>query len=459
MRMRGKKLSHPSSLSRRDFLRYGISGLGALALHSMLKPSLLLAQSPRSASGKNVVIINLVGGMDGIAALPYYDGAIVPIINTELRPTLFVPANTVISNSAQTGMNAKIGFHPSFKPLTDVAADRLKIIQGYGIVGEQGRSHDTCQILMSLGASRLSGGEEMIGFMARLMDSQNWETMQYWAISAANASDTNTTKKPPVNLNELASFDFPRTYFENEADLSLITGIQQQLLELQIPRNTIGSKYKGELQALQQTVATVRTDIATQSVGSNTAGNYDEYGIGGSLRDAAKILKAKSTLPSLGLTQKDMLILMSQTGYDTHSDQNTDDLEIDNLAKLNGTLARNLAVFYKDLERFELLENTIVIAYSEFGRTNFENGTPNTPTVGTDHGQGSNTFVLGGPVTAGVVGDPPTGSELRDSEFNAQLAKIDYRDIFSDALAWLGLNPADVFADPDYVRQALGLFS
>ena len=103
-------------------------------------------------------------------------------------------------------------------------------------------------------------------------------------------------------------------------------------------------------------------------------------------------------------------------------------------------------------------DKTVVVLYSEFGRTCYQNGTPGQPSVGTDHGHGSNTLVFGGPVSAGVVGASPSASELRDSDYNAVLPKVDFRDIFSDVLRWLGVTPGEIFDDPSYHSSALGLF-
>jgi uncharacterized protein (DUF1501 family) len=99
----------------------------------------------------------------------------------------------------------------------------------------------------------------------------------------------------------------------------------------------------------------------------------------------------------------------------------------------------------------------MIVLYSEFGRTIRENGWSGDGSVGSDHGHGSNTMVIGGPVTAGAVGDPPTAEELGDNGYNAIKPKIDYRDVFSEAIRWIGVDPKVVFDDPGYSVTRLGL--
>lgn len=441
-------------ISRRKFLKMGAQALAGAALAPLMRPSLLMAQS--AGAGKNVIFVNLIGGLDGLAAFPYHEGAASELM-PRLRPTLNIDGSAVLPGGGQGGMPYRIGFHPAFQPLVQAAGERIKIVQGYGIPGDDSRSHDTCQILMSMGATRLSGGD-MVGFLARLMDLKDWETLQYWALSYTNPPDINTKKRPPVVLSDMSTFDYPKVAWEDAADVNLAVQAARELVELQLPRNQIGERYKNTLRSMHDTIARVRRDIASQPVGRNAAGDYEPNGIGASLRDAARILRAKALLPGSGLSGKDTIILASQDGYDTHSDQAVNDPQR-SLAGRLASLSNNLAVLYRDLESFGVLNDTVIVVYSEFGRTNFENGSPGSSAVGTDHGQASTTMVLGGPIRAGVVGDQPVSSELLDEGYNALVPRIDYRDIFSDVLSWLGVQPGAVFDEPGYLPRALGLIS
>ncbi|MBX7137947.1 MAG: DUF1501 domain-containing protein [Oligoflexia bacterium] len=444
--------------SRRKFLTLSGQALALGSLAYALDPRLLMAQSISAGTGKNVIVVNLLGGCDGLAAYPYYEGSLADIVRNELRPTIYVPLGSVIPIANQSGAANKIGLNPALAPLANVAGSHIKLIQNYGIPGDPGRSHDTCQVLMSMGLTHIQGAE-MVGFMARLMDSQNWESFQYWALSITNPSDVNTVKKPPVMLTDLGSFDYQQVAWESEDDLGQAIQIQRELVQAQVARSNIGNRYLTSLGSMHNALATVRRDISSQSVGNNSAGNYSEGGLGPNFRDAAKILKAKVTSSAFGQQDKDTLLLLAQGGYDTHSDQNAVGADSGALANSLGDLASNLAVFYKDLEGFGALNNTVIVLYSEFGRTLYENGTNGETTVGTDHGHGNHTMVIGGAVSAGVLGHTPGSSELRDNDYNALVPSTDFRDIFSDILVWLGVGPSSIFTENGYTHSELGIFS
>jgi uncharacterized protein (DUF1501 family) len=440
------------TLSRRSLLK----NAGTLSLASLLlEPRLLLAQSAASGHGKNIVVINLLGGMDGLAAFPYYSGPLASIINSELRPTLRIPPESVLPVESQNGEPNKIGLHPAFLPLHRVVGDRMKIIQGYGIPGDPGRSHDTCQTLMSLGASSLRGGEN-IGFLARLMDAQDWDSFQYWALLSENPSDINTTKKPPVVVSDIESLQYPKLWRESSGDAALATSIQDALIEAQTPRDSLAAQQKDTQVSLSRTLAIVRRDLMTQQVGNNASGNYATDGVGASLRDAARILKAKRSSSDASQVSKDTLILLGQGGYDTHSNQNSLDPN-EGLQGNLSNLAGNLAVFWQDVILMGSAQDTVVVLYSEFGRTLYQNGTPGMISVGTDHGHGNMTLVFGGPVSAGVLGTAPSVSQIRDEEYNALLPTLDYRDIFSEVLVWLGIDPISIFNEQGFSPRRIGL--
>lgn len=427
-----------------------------LGVTSMVESRFALAQSA-AGSGKNLVIINLYGGLDGMAAFPYYEGNLVGLINNTLRPTIRISSGNVIPFSGQSGLSQKIGFHPALAKLVTHAGNNIKIIKNYGIIGNPGRSHDTCQVLMSLGASGSSGNATtMQGFLARYMDQQNWESMQFWALRNDNPSDTNTVKQQPVKVYDLSELEVPKLWGEGLKLSEYNWNVSQSLFDIQDPADQIEKLQMNTLNSVHRTLAIVQSEIASQVVGDNIAGKYDENEhFGRTLRDAAKVLKAKRTSSTLGLAQKNTIILTGQSGYDTHADQNNLNLR-GNLNELLTTLGNNLAVFFTDLATFGILQDTVIVIYSEFGRTTHENGSQGSPGVGTDHGHGSHTMVLGGPVKAGVIGVDPTSQELTD-EYDAMVPKIDYRDVFSDVFEWFGSNPSEIFNSSDYARTKLGL--
>ena len=266
----------------------------------------------------------------------------------------------------------------------------------------------------------------------------------------------NTRGQQPIVISELNSFNYAQHGAEADRDVDFAAETQRALLEVQVPRNPVAEKYKNSLQTMHRVVSVLRTDISLQQVGNNASGNYSEQGVGPSFRDAAKVLKAKTSSSVFGQRDKDTIIYLNQGGYDTHSNQLDPD---GGLPQLIAGLGNNLAVLVDDLKSFGVWGNTVILVFSEFGRTNFENGTYGDLTVGTDHGWGNTTFALGGSIQAGVLGDAPSSAELLDTDTNALVPSIDFRRIWGDILSWLGANPSSILDEEGFVYSRLGIFS
>ena len=88
-------------------------------------------------------------------------------------------------------------------------------------------------------------------------------------------------------------------------------------------------------------------------------------------------------------------------GFDTHPAQNTNQAN-GAYTKLMATLNDGLFAFYNDLTRQGLLDDTLVLQFSEFGRRINENGS-----AGTDHGAASVMMAMGGSVRGGIYGTAP----------------------------------------------------
>ncbi|MEP6663689.1 MAG: DUF1501 domain-containing protein, partial [Verrucomicrobiota bacterium] len=90
-------------------------------------------------------------------------------------------------------------------------------------------------------------------------------------------------------------------------------------------------------------------------------------------------------------------------GFDTHSDQITNDKNVGTFDRFSGThanLQRRIAWAMYGLRKYFLQkgdkatwDNTVIVTLSEFGRTSAENGT-----FGTDHAEAGPMFVAGGAV-------------------------------------------------------------
>lgn len=117
-------------------------------------------------------------------------------------------------------------------------------------------------------------------------------------------------------------------------------------------------------------------------------------------------------------------------GFDTHSSQKSQQ------GDLLRTLAAQLSVFHKRVEELGLLDSVTSFTFSEFGRTLVPNGS------GTDHGWGNCQLVLGGDVLGSrVLGEwPDLGDDSKDLLSRGRVVPSMSVDLFhASLLKWLGV--------------------
>jgi uncharacterized protein (DUF1501 family) len=128
-------------------------------------------------------------------------------------------------------------------------------------------------------------------------------------------------------------------------------------------------------------------------------------------------------------------------GFDTHARQ------LPTHAALLAQLDAALAAFVADLTGHGRADQTCVFVHSEFGRRAAENGS-----LGTDHGAGAPAFVLLGGCRGGTLGAVPDLGDLDDGDVRSTL---DFRGLYADMLTWLGVAATDVLG---FAPTPVGLF-
>jgi uncharacterized protein (DUF1501 family) len=129
-------------------------------------------------------------------------------------------------------------------------------------------------------------------------------------------------------------------------------------------------------------------------------------------------------------------------GFDTHAGQNT---LTGTYATLMGTLNDGVSAFYNDLANQGLLQDTLVIQFSEFGRRITENGSQ-----GTDHGAAAAMMAIGGSVRGGIYGTAPSLNATPDNptlENNGADVRYetDFRSVYARVIdAWLGASSVQI---------------
>jgi uncharacterized protein (DUF1501 family) len=125
-------------------------------------------------------------------------------------------------------------------------------------------------------------------------------------------------------------------------------------------------------------------------------------------------------------------------GYDTHASQDTN-TDTGAYVKLMVTLNDGLTAFYNDLKNQGLLNQSLLLSFSEFGRRISENGSR-----GTDHGSASVMMAMGGSVHGGLFGTAPSlaaDPQNPTLENNTQDVKFenDFRSVYARVIDnWLG---------------------
>ena len=143
---------------------------------------------------------------------------------------------------------------------------------------------------------------------------------------------------------------------------------------------------------------------------------YPRGRLGDSMKQMAQLIKA-----DLGVE----LAFVDIGGWDHHT---TEGSSTGQLANLLRQLGGSMAAFNRDLG--DRMNDVVVMTMTEFGRTVRENGNR-----GTDHGHGSVSFVMGGPVNGGrVYGTFPKLSEENLFEGRDVPVTTDFRDLVGEIL-------------------------
>ena len=145
--------------------------------------------------------------------------------------------------------------------------------------------------------------------------------------------------------------------------------------------------------------------------------NYPKGRFGESLKQLAQLIKA-----NLGV----QVAFADIGGWDHHVNEGNTQGQIANVL---GEFSQSLSAFYIDLG--DLMEDTVVVTMSEFGRTARENGNR-----GTDHGHANVMFVMGGPVKGGKVYGPWPGLYQSQLYEGRDLAlTTDFRQVLGELVA------------------------
>jgi len=401
-------------MRRRNFLLAAASGLAVVA-----NPDHVFARAlgqrplPGLPGGDNrcLLIVNLFGGNDGLnCVVPYGDDRYY-----RLRPGLAIERGDVLA------IDARVGFNPgmrSFKALYDKGM--VAIVQSVGYPNPDHSHFRSTEIWQTASPDRY----EHTGWLGRYFDSAGL---------------------PRENLfNGVAvSRVLPEVLVSNRTDIPAIAGLGDYRLvadhstaardafarEASDRSLPFESPYLAHVMEIEGDAQRGSEELPRLIAGYVTKASYPATALGRSLSLAAQIVGS-----NLGTR----VIYVEHGSFDTHVNQ-----------KMTQTLlltefSNAIGAFYEDLAAHGNDRRVLTMTFSEFGRRIEENGSR-----GTDHGEASPLFLIGGGVKGGLYGTAP---DLVATNMGNVRFTVDFRSVYATVLErWLG-RPSATLLNGDFQK-------
>lgn len=407
--------------SRRTFLRNGAFWLPAAAL----APGMIVRAAFGGTGGsvKNLVLVELAGGNDGLnMVVPFgVDGG---AYYSEFRPTIGIPEGSLLK------LDASIGFNPTMSALkAKYDLGKLAIVHGVGYPN-MNFSHEVASLIWAKGDPSLISST---GWVGRILN-------QFGAPAFPAALDVAEVPNTAfLGANEyvpgvpwLGAFDFPVDY-DHWEDAQNLRDAYETAVNAQTGAGGAVGSMCGTAKGLLQLIDTFEALPDYDFVGA-----YPDDWFGEELQLVVRLMNA-----NLGLR----IFHVAYGGFDTHSEQDVGSYHSGRL----GVLSDGLAALWADLANQGKLADTVIVVYSEFGRTCYENGSG-----GTDHGTINPVLVLGGSVVGGVKNaHAPMDPDNLDGD-NELPRQADFRDVFAElGNKMYGVPAATLF--PGFAHSSFGL--
>ena len=394
-------------LDRRDLLR--IAAAGAVGAGVAALPGLASARA-RDDAESVLVLVQLGGGNDGLSmVVPYADDA----YGRSRAATRIEPERVL-------RLDDHVGLNPSMKGLkARFDAGELAVVQGCGYP-RPNRSHfKSMEIWQAADHRGRAAGE---GWVGRLCDVAFPESHPARLVHVGGTT--------PFSLyssrHGAASFVVPEGYrwVENEDSLASYDDTVGRVAT----KNDRLAFLRGVLTDARESSHAVRAAAASY----RPSVRYPDDAFAYDLMAAAAVIHG-------GLGTR--VVSTTLTGFDTHSGQRARHDE------LMRRLDAGLSAFLADLSASAIGRNTVVLAFSEFGRRVAENGSK-----GTDHGTAGPMLVAGARVKGGLHGKHPSLTELDAGDL---VFTTDFRSVYGAVIAGcFGADPAEVLG-AEHPRLAL----
>lgn len=379
-------------MKRRSFLQKS-----ALASTSIMVPAFLKAYQPEqlynSRSGKILVIVQLSGGNDGL-------NTVVPFQNDiyyQQRPTLAIGKSEVIQLSDQLGLN------PALSPLQSLFDEGLvSIVNNVGYPNPD-RSHFRSMDIWHTA----SESDEYLstGWLGRYLDS-SCQGCQ----AAHHALEVDDELSLALKGQSKKGFAMSNPdQLKRQTNNQLLKHLAQQ--HPHDHEENVAYLYK----ILADTYSSA--DYLSEKAKTYRSKNsYPSTAFGKRLKQVAELISADTDT---------RIYYVSLSGFDTHVNQKNQQ------ERLLKQYAEGMKAFVQDLKQNSLLDDTLIMTFSEFGRRVKQNASR-----GTDHGTANNLFLIGGQLKRpGFYNEGPNLSRLDKGDL---IYQVDFRDVYATILdKWL----------------------
>lgn len=379
--------------TRRDFLKKT-----AFASTSLLVPEFLQAYPNKgllgSRAGKTLVVVQWSGGNDGLnTVVPYRND-----IYYRNRPTLGKKPKEVLR------LNDELGFNPVMGGLREIYEEGyMSIINSVGYPNPD-RSHFRSMDIWQTA----SGSNEYLstGWVGRYLDHACNGCAPY---NALEMDDTLSLALKGEQKNGFAANNLPQ----------LKRTAKNVFLEA-AAKNHEHHNHEEDVAYLYKTLIDTQASadyLFEKAKTHRSRVQYPKTPLGKDLKQVSELITADTDTK---------IYYVNMSGFDTHANQKNQQ------ERLLKQYSDAMKAFVKDLKQNKLLDDVLILTFSEFGRRVKQNGSN-----GTDHGTANNVFLIGGNLKRPGIYNP--APDLNNLDNGDLIYEIDFRQIYATLLE-KGLN-------------------
>lgn len=378
-------------MNRRSFLKS--SGMVSSSLFAPAFLQTYACKMESSRSKKNLVVIQLSGGNDGLnTIIPYRND-----LYYKYRPLLGIKKNALMD------LDGELGIHENLAPLKNLYDEgQLAILNNVGYPNPD-RSHFRSMDIWHTA----SDSNEFLssGWIGRYLDSDchgcenNYNGIEVdGSLSLVMKGEKNSgfALENPKKLKKATNNSFLREVAKHDHDHEHenVAYLYKVLTETQNSADYLFQKTKTH----------------------KSHGEYPNSPFGKKLKTLGELITADTDT---------RIYYISLSGFDTHAYQ------IGKHPKLLKQYADGVAALIKDLKANDLFDDTLIMTFSEFGRRVKQNASK-----GTDHGTANNLFLMSGRLKkSGILNEGPDLSTLDKGDL---IYKVDFRSVYATILDnWL----------------------